>query len=214
MTTNAELIDLAMGRLGGRASVRVRATVVSEINATIDTVERGTFFPWFLEQTASLNIVEDDTFVDLPADFAIEADESRPYYVLNGTTYYLTKRFHGTLQGEIPTSVQYYAIHGSEFHFRMAADQAYTIYLAYYARETGNLVDNGSDVANLWLINAKDWIFGEALRTVAATNIQSDGLAAKMAAMGVKAKNDLYVHHEARININQDFEVGGASDGS
>lgn len=214
MTTNAELLNQAMSRLGGRSSTRLRADVLAEINTAIDTLERGTFHPWFLEQTASLSIVADDTFVDLPSDFAIEADESRPYYVLNGTTYYLTKRFHGTLQGEVPTSLKYYAIHGTEFHFRMPADIAYTVYLAYYARETGNLVDNATAVSNLWLINAKDWVLAVALKVVAATITQNDGLAVKMAALETKAKNELYVHHEARININQDFEVGGASDGS
>ena len=214
MTTNSELIDQAMGRLGGRSSTRLRADVVSEINMTIDNFEQGTFIPWFLEATATLDIAVDDTFVDLPDDFAIEADESRPYYVLEGTVYYLTKRFHGTLLGEVPTSVMYYAIHGTEFHFRMAADQVYTILLAYYAKETGNLVDDDTEVSNLWLINAKEWVMSDALSTVANTHVQNYKLADRLALKAQKARNDLYVFHEARININQDFVVGGSSDGS
>ena len=75
MTTNSELIDQAMGRLGGRTSTRLRADLVSEVNTTIDNFEQGTFIPWFLEATATLDIVADDTFVTLPEDFAIEADE-------------------------------------------------------------------------------------------------------------------------------------------
>lgn len=214
MTTNSELLDQAMGRLGGRSSTPLRANVLLEINTAIDTIERGTFFPWFLEQTAELSIVENDTFKAMPTDFAIEADESRPYYVLEGTVFYLTKRFHAALQGEVPTSVKFYAILGNDFHFRMPADQAYTINVPYYARETGNLVDDGTTVSNLWLINALDWVFGAALKVVAATRIQNDKLAVTMAAMEQKAKQDLYVFHEARINLNQDFEVGGASDGT
>lgn len=214
MATNEELLNQAMGRLGTRASPVLRAHVLNEINTAIDNLERGTFFPWFLEKTASLSVVVDDTFVSLPADFAIEADESRPYYVQGGGNFYLTKRFHAALQGEVPTSLKFYAIHGTEFHFRHVADKAYTIFLPYYGRQTGNLVDDATTVSNLWLINAKDWVLGMALKVVASVYIQNDALSLKHAGAENQGKQTLYVHHEARININQDFVVGGASDGT
>ncbi len=214
MTTNAEILDLAMSRLGGRSSVRVRADVLLEINSAIDTLERGTFFPWFLEKTDTLSFVADDTFKALASDFAIEAEETRPYYVEEGKVFYLTKRFYGTLVGEVPTGVKFYAIRGSDFHIRLAADKAYSILVPYYGRETGNLVDDGADVSNAWLIDAKDWVLAMALRTVAAVHLQNPTQATMFAQMEAKAKTDLYVFHEARINTNQDFVVGGSSDGT
>lgn len=214
MTTNAQLLDQATSRLGQRTSARLRLDVLSEINTTIDNLERGTFFPWFLEETATLAIVSEDTFKALPANFAIEADESRPYYVLEGKVYYLTKRFYGALLGETPTSLKFYAIRGSEFHFRMAADRAYTILVPYYARETGNLADDTAEISNAWLINAKDWVLGEALTVVAAVHLQNPKMASIQSTLAQKAKNDLYVFHEAKVNTNQDFTVGGSSDGS
>ncbi len=212
MTTNALLLDEALSRLGQRSSTRVRADVLNEINNTINRLERGTFIPWFLESTASLSIVADDTFVALPADFILEQDETRPYYTLDGKVYYLTKRLSlAALQGESPTSLKYYALNGGNFHFRMAADQAYTVYLPYYARETGNLVDNTNTISNQWLIDAKDWVLGEALTYVAGVHLQNTEKAALQAQAAAKAKNDLYVYHESRIHQNQDYEVGGAT---
>lgn len=214
MTTNKELIDQAMSRLGQRSSVRVRADVVTEINTALDTLERGTFFPWFLEETAQLDIAIGDTFKALPSDFAREAEESRPYYTLEGTLHYMTKRFYGTLLGETPTKLMYYAIRGNDFHFRMPADIAYTVYVDYYARQGDPLADNTTDVSNLWLLNAKDWVMNEGLSVVAGLHLHNDKLEQKLFARANKAKNDLYVYHESRINENQDFEVGGASDGT
>jgi len=192
----------------------VRADVLAEINATIDRLERGTFIPWFLEKTASLSFAVDDTLQPLPSDFAIEADESRPYYTLSGTVFYLTKRFAAAIQGETPNSVCFYAISGTNFLIRKAADIAYTISVPYYGRVTGDLVDNATAVSNLWLLDAKDWVLYEALTTVAAIQIQNDKLSQKMTVFAAGAKREVYNFHEARININQDFVVGGASDGS
>jgi len=214
MATNAEVLDLAMSRLGQRSSLRVRTDVLAEINATIDRLERGTFIPWFLEKTASLAFGVGDTSQPLPTDFAIEADESRPHFVLNGTVFYLTKRFAAAIQGEIPNAVRFYAISGNNFLIRKAADIAYTILVPYYGRVTGNLVDDATAVSNLWLIDAKDWVLYEALTTVAAIQIQNDKLSQKMAVLAAGAKREVYNFHEARININQDFVVGGSSDGS
>lgn len=214
MSTNAEIIELAMSRLGQRKSTKVRADVISEINSSIEELERGTFHPWFLEETATLSIVANDVSKALPTDFLLEAEESRPYYVEEGKTYYLTKRFYAALLAEEPTTLKYYAIRGETLHFRMAADKAYTIYVDYYAKTVDPIVDNSDTVSNPWLINAKDWVVYEALTTVAALHLQNQELGATMSVLAGKAKRDLYIHHEARISENQDFEVGGASDGS
>jgi hypothetical protein len=213
-TTNAQLIDQAMSRLGQRKSTRVRSDIVSEINTAINTLERGDFHPWFLEETATLSVVSGESFKVLPTDYLIEADDSRPYFIESGTTYFLTKRFYGVLMGETPPELRFYAIRGEEFHFRMVADKAYTIYVPYYAKQTGNLVDDDTVVSNKWLIEAFDWTISEALKVVASVHLHSTELAQTHAAIALRAKRDIFKHHEARVNKNQDFEVGGATDGS
>ncbi len=214
MATNAQLLDQAMGRLGQRKSLTVRANVVLEINSTIAELERGTFLPWFLESSTDLALAVDDTSKALPTDFLREEEESRPYFTLDGTVRYLTKRFYGTLQGEAPTNLRFYAIRGETFHFRFAADIAYTVTVDYYAKSNDAFVDNAVAVSNKWLLNAETWVLNEALKTVAALHINDAEKAATFALLAQVAKKDLYIYHESRINENQDFEVGGSSGGS
>jgi len=214
MTTNSELIDQAMSRLGQRSSTRLRADVVTEINTTIDTLERGEFLPWFLEETATMTILPSQSFDTLPGDFGLEMEDSRPYYLKDGKTHYLTKRLFAAIFGEDPPDMRYYAIRGTEFYVRQIPDEEETVYLPYTARQTGDLADDGSVVSNLWLHHAKDWVLGEALAAVASLHLSNDKLAATQAVFGAKGKRSVFVHHEARVNMNQDFEVGGISDGS
>ena len=214
MTTNRELLDNALSRLGQRKSLRVRDDTIFEINQAIETLERGTFFPWFLEKTATLSLVVGDTFKALPTDFAIEQEDTRPFFVEEGAVKYLTKRFFGALQGEVPTDLRFYAIRGNDFHFRIAADKAYTVTVLYMARTGGGFVDTTDDVSNLWLIDAAEYVTSMALVRVARFHLQNENLASDFVALEQKSKRDLYVHHESRVNLNQDFEVGGSTDGS
>ncbi len=214
MTTNSELLDNALSRLGQRKSTRVREDTIAEINEAIDNLERGSFFPWFLQKTVTLSFVSGDSFKPLPADFAIEQEDTRPFYTQESAIFYLTKRFFGTLQGEAPTFVKFYAVHGNDFHIRMPAEKDYSITVLYNARTGGGFVDDTNDVSNLWLIDAKEWVLSMALAKVARFHLQNTPLAADFVGMEAKAKRDLYNYHESRVNLNQDFEVGGATDGS
>lgn len=214
MTTNAGILDLAMARLGSRRSPAVRSNLLNEINASILTLERGAFFPWFLQNTASLVVSADLTFAALPSDFALEQEDTRPYYTLEGTVYYLTKRLYAVLQGETPTTVKYYAIQGSTLHFRKATEQQLTITLLYYAKTDAGVLDNSTEASNLWLLNARDWVLAMALKNVAALHLKDMELAAGFSGMEQQAKRELYIYHESRVHQNQDYEVGGSSDGT
>ena len=204
-----------MSRLGQRTSTRVRADVIAEINTTINRLERAPFLPWFLEVDATLDVSSGDSSVALPTNFLREAEESRPYYTMEGTVYYLTKRFYAALPGESDaSSVKFYAIRGETFYFRQVADRAYAITLPYISAQTGNLVDNADDVSNLWLLRAHDWVVNEALAKVAAFHLSNLELAGTLKGDAAETKRDLYNYHESRINLNQDYQVGGSSDGS
>ena len=213
---NRGVIDLGMARLGQRTSTVVRSQLLTEIKKTIQRLERGPFLPWFLERTIQLNVTENDTYVSLGNFFLREAEESRPYYVLDGTVYYLTKRYYGALLGETPTSIKYYAIRGTEFHFRMAADQSYTINVPAYFKDPWQteITDTYVTTESLWLLNALDWVLEDALSKVAALHLHDMEKAQLHMAAAAMAKKELYVYHESRVHENQDFEVGGATDGS
>lgn len=215
MSTNKELIDQAMARLGSRKSQRLRDSVVQEINTAIDVLERGTFLPWFLQETATLVIPANTPFVTLPDNFAREQEDTRPYY-FEGTTKvsFLTKRLHPQLMQSDISTLSLYSINGNEFHVRTVSTIEQTIYLEYYAKATGNLVDDENAISNPWLIDAKDWVLGKALKTAALGAGGNRQLASDMAELETAARNDVYAFHESRVHTNQDYEVGGSTNGS
>jgi hypothetical protein len=215
--TNAELIEQLMSRLGQRRSTRVREDLVTEVTSAIEDLEVEPFVPWFLESTATLAFSEGLTFVDLPADFSIERESTRPYYVLEGTTYYLTKMVSGAIFGYTTsnTAPQRYSIIGNEIHIRPVADQDYTIYLPYYAKTNASgFDDNANQISNVWLLEAKEWVANKALAIVAGQHLQNERLEAKFLALEMRHKRQIYSKHIAREAQNQDYQVGGASDGT
>jgi hypothetical protein len=216
MTTNSELIDQWMSRLGQRTSTRVRADLVSEVNSAIKDLEVQPFVPWFLQKTATLSISTDDVLAALPSDFIIEREGHRPYYTREGTVHYLTKMVAGMIYGYTTTEVRpmRYAIDGNNFLFRPVADQAYTIYVPYYGKTGGGFVDDSADISNIWLLNAEEWVGAKALKMTAGTHLQNKGLAADFVGLEAAQKAAVYKLHIARESQNQDYEVGGISDGS
>lgn len=213
---NSEQLDIWMSRLGQRKSLRVREDMVAEINAAIRNLENKPFVPWFLEQKAQLTVSAGDTSVSLPDNFILETEHHRPYYVLDGTVYYLGKRIRGAVFGfqTTSTSPQIYGIIGNTMEFRPVADQAYTFNLYYYAKNGGSFADDDNEVTNVWVLEAEEWIFAEAAIKVAALHLQNQALGADFVGLAAAAKRDIYAKHEAREHTNQDYEVGGVSDGS
>lgn len=217
MATNKALIDQWMSRLGQRTSTRVREDLVSEVVSAIQDLEAEPFIPWFLQATASLNFAADDSFKSLPNDFAIEREGSRPYYVLEGTTYFLTKMVSGAIYGYTTEKTRpvRYSLVGDEFHIRPVADQSYTIYVPYYAKTDGaGFSDDSVDVSNIWLLEAREWVANKALAIVAGQHLQNERMEQKFFALEGRHKRKVYNKHIAREAQNQDYEVGGASDGS
>lgn len=215
--TNAELIEQMMSRLGQRRSVRVRADLVTEVTSAIVDLEAEPFIPWFLQDTAELAFDEGLSFVELPDDFSIEREGTRPYYVLEGTTCFLTKMISGAIFGytTTDTSPQRYSIIGNEMHIRPVADQDYVINVPYYAKTDGaGFADNSNPISNIWLLEAREWVINKALAIVAGQHLQNERLEAKFFALEGRHKRQIYSKHIAREAQNQDYEVGGSSDGT
>lgn len=216
MSTHKELLDRWMGRLGSLRSTRVRADLLSEVNAAILDLENEAFIPWFLNRTGTLSIAQNDLFVTLPGDFLIEQEKHRPYYVLEGKTYYLKKVTSGAIYGVETSNTRptFYSINGSEFHFRPVADQAYTIYFPYYQKSGDPMTDDEDNVTNKWLLNAPEWIGMRALKMTAGTHLQNEKKGSVFAGLEREQKQKIYKRHIAREAQNQEYEVGGISDGT
>ncbi len=223
MATNAEVLDLAMSRLGQRSSTRIRADVLSEVNASINTLEKAPFLPWFLRATDSFafgdfTVSNAIGTTALDSTFLRDVEDTRVYYTTSEAGFnFLTKLLIGMLPTETPLGQSFYAIDvgAKTISVRIAPVTGQTYWLEYYAEQTGNLVDDATAVSNKWLLNAQDYILAHALKTVARFQIQNDELAAKFAIQQTEEYTKLYNYHESLAHENQDYFVGGASpDGS
>lgn len=216
MLTNQYFIDLWMSRLGQRASLRVRQDLVAEINSSIIYLESQVFIPWFLEAWTTIPLNPGDGIAPLPLTFAIEREYTRPYFSLEGRIHFLTKRVFGAIygiedSGDVP---KYYALHGQNLVLRPVATIPLTLNVAHYVKTGGGVVDDTAEATNVWLLNAPDWVAFRALKAVAGLHLQNTQKASEFERMEIQAKDDIYRFHLAREHQNQDYEVGGISDGS
>lgn len=218
MATGTEIIDFAMSRLGKRSSTSLRADVIDEINAAIDRLERGDFKPWFLQSTIAATFTnEGDDTATLASTFGGEQEESRPWWQDDdGEKHFLTKRFYGQLLTETTTEVRYYSIVGNTSFLIAAAapEDGFTVTVPSYLRYTGDLADTDDTVTNPWLIDAKDWVLMSALRRVASLHLRDMELVGILQGLEAEAKREVYIYHELRMNMNQEYRVGGSSDGT
>lgn len=223
MSTNAEVIELAMSRLGQRASTRLRADVLAEINASINSRERAPWLPWFLRDSEWFEY-SDFAFAPgfgtatLDSAFLRERESTRVYR-FSATDFkytFLTRAVLGLIHTEQDATTQtHYDISGLSLQIAgVPVDNGDIYVIHYYKAQTGNLVDDGSAVSNLWLINAQDYILAHALRNVADFHVQNTKLASRFALQQQEAFNELYAYHESLEHENTDYFVGGSSDGS
>ena len=68
-TTNRQVIDLMMARLGDRAAPKLRSNVVLEINTYVDGRELQALLPWFLIKETVLIFAPQEISKPLPDDF-------------------------------------------------------------------------------------------------------------------------------------------------
>lgn len=227
MTTNAEILDLAMSRLGHRTSPKVRADTLQELNVAIDTAERAPWLPWFLASDYVALVPAGAYYTVLPSNFLREKEDTRPYTLDGVKATHLTKVPFGMLQSQDPaTAFSLYSIQVGDgrnqgggieklIHFRAAgAADSQLVYMNLYRAQTGDVVDDTSNISNLWLTEARDYIMFKALRTVAEFHIQNDKLAQLFAIREFQALKILVDYHVSLDSENQDYFVGGSSDGS
>jgi len=184
--TNAEVLDLMMGRLGGRQAPLMRAKVLMELNNSIRELERGDIKPWFLEAVEEAAMVIAQGYVLVPENFLIEVEDGT-FEVENseGDWTELTKVTREKLREETANEddaiPEGYAIWGNRFLLGPAPDLAYNYRFDYYAR-TIPLVDSNAALTNSWLLEFFNYTTTEALIIVAGQHIQSSEMVMKLKA--------------------------------
>lgn len=205
MTTNSEVIERVLKRLGNRSSEDLRAYAELEIQTKIQEYEQGPLLPWFLEIEQPLQAVVDTETVDLPADFLREVEGGGlRIQTVDGVWQQLTKLPLDKMRKEVADEdsglPEAYAMLGSYIYLAPIPDSAYALRLVYYRRSVE--FQDSADTATDWCAHATNLVVYGAAAQIAAAYILNDQLAGSLAVLEERAKQALYMDTEARQNTN------------
>lgn len=204
---NTEVFDLMAGRLGRRQAPLIRQVCVTELNQAIRELERGPNKPWFLEDSAEDDLVANQGYIELPADFLMEIEEGtfELEHEADGWTE-LTKVARDVLRKNTancdPAFPEAYSIWGKRFLLGPTPDQAYAYRFDYYKR-TESVGDNSSTVTNDWLLEFFDYTTYFALIKVARDHLQNSAKQKEMTDAWLVAKDMYFREIEARKISNE-----------
>jgi hypothetical protein len=145
----------------------LEAVFVRRFSEAQRDLEKGKTIPKFLlQEDQTLALASGTHSVPLPTGFMRESDETLIRYYPQGTDKptFLARRFYiDAVQAQIqpqnlPTSPSIYVIRKSTVDFITTADRNYTLYWDYYKSADAFALN----AENAWLLNAPEWLIGEA----------------------------------------------------
>jgi hypothetical protein len=205
-TTNAQVLDNMMHRLGNRTSAELRARVAFELNNGIDRLESGPTLPWFLEATNTFSTEEGVRRYALPSNFIREMERGRIVVSQNGAILGESiKVDYDDLALESGQPVEY-ALLGDWIYFGGVPNGVYDCEWNYFA-ESGEFTDNSQPVTNSWLINAYDLTTLLTLRAVSEFQIQDIEMAARFNAELQDPQNRFWRLVEARQHAGRFYKI-------
>jgi hypothetical protein len=206
-TTNKQVIDLMMARLGSRAAPKLRGNVLLEINTYIDGRETQALLPWFLTKQAELDFQAGDISHPLPLDFLRELEDDQPMvYVEGAFINQLKKAPMDALNFDGEGGPDVYALIAEEFYIAPKASSPLTVKFRYLA-ETIEILDDDQPVSNLWLKYAANVVTFGALRVIAGFQVQDPDMANRFAGEEQRALDGLWRANEARQHTNADYMI-------
>jgi len=206
---NSEVLDLMMKRLGDRKAQVLRAQVLIELNKKISQLEQGSTLPWFLEDRWNGQMVANQDYVDLPADFLREFEEGR-FKVLNNEgkwsplTRVSLEQLEEETDGVDPQLPAGYAFFGEKVYFGPVPDKAYQFKLPIY-RRSNQILDDSNEVTNKWLLNFFNYVTLEVLHIVATLHTRDFTLATNINSELLSARDTYWRAVEARMHTNRDY---------
>lgn len=205
-------VDLLMGRLGQRTSTVLQQAIIDEMVFAQEVVLEGrSELPWFLlSESATEGTIPNEERVPIPADFLIEWEEGGLYLQeSDGTETLMEREDWDVLKAEPrlegtgkPT---FYDLAGDYYLLRKIPDAVYTLKMRYYQKDaslTGAYGDT-SNIENVWLAQASDWLIAETGVIIASQRLQSEKMANMFMKQSDLARKRVMNKHTARIESNK-----------
>lgn len=152
--------------------------LLDEFNAAIDELEEGPYYPYFLEQEASVNISAGTRYATLPTGF-LEQTDVPPVVEVSGELIPLTKMPRALLDvdprfGETVGSEQgqprYYAMDANRIYLGPTPDINYTVYLYGYFADEDIALDADE---TLWLKYAASVVMAKVGLIIASAYVEN-----------------------------------------
>jgi hypothetical protein len=182
MTSNSEVIDMIIRRLGNRrSSPQLRQVIAAELRTFISMKEKDMKEPPFFLETVWETTVT-GLSVDLPANFLRELEEHVMSCTSDGCIFEVTKRIPDFVRSmaisELAQRPHYYSILGDKLYFGPGLDKPYLITLPY-ARKSEVFVDNGLATTD-WVLHAENAVMLSVQHTLALDILQDQEMAERV----------------------------------
>lgn len=204
-----EFVSLLGLRCGSRTDLSTR--IKTEVAFVQTTVLEGTgaFLPWFLQSApTNLATVVGDSEVAFPADFLGELEDSMLWYQdAEGNWHKLIKKSYDyILEKNLDSGAPvYYAVGADTFYLAPVPDAVYSLRWRYYQKQAALALDADT---NLWLTYAQDLFMAEVGRNIVQYHTQEEKLLPVFIQDAQRARERLFVKHEAMQNVNRIFGMG------
>lgn len=205
-------VDLLLGRLGQRNSTVLKQAIIDEMVFVQETTLEGREeLPWFLlSETSSKSTATNEERIVLPSDFLLEWEEGGLYLQeTDGTETLLEREDWDVLKAEPrlegagkPT---FYDLVGDYYLLRKTPDAVYEMKMRYYQKATSltGVYGDSSNIENVWLANASDWLIAETGVIIASQRLQSDKMVQMFMKQSDLARQRVMKKHIARIESNK-----------
>jgi len=203
------VVALLAERLNNRTDLNDAIILEMQLAQSIRLEQNGRFQPWFMLTTRVIfPTTANVETVSAPADFVMEVEE-QGLWVLNPDTAVWGKL--GKVSEEVGMGLYTatglplkYSLTNDTIVLYPTPDDAYSIRMRY----AGAQPDLSTNIENDWLKYATDLMIAEVGYAIASTKMQNDKLASAFAVDKEKAWQRLWLMHEARQHVNQNYSMG------
>ena len=210
--TNSEFYDYILKRVRRDGDTVVRADVILEVTRLMQSWEKGSFHPWFLETVASgLVTVADTQTISEPTDYGLLIEDTDVFVVdEDGDDNTLERGYHENLENKYANEdaglPKTYDFFGGLIYFGPVPDAVYTIKLKYYANSTVPPDDN-DPVTNPWVLNAEDYCITAAAERIVRYYLKNSKLAGELKLDLALLRKELFNYSESRKHVDMNYEV-------
>lgn len=220
--TRDEAVSIILSRCVRPGDQLLTTQCYTEMKMVIENIlEGGDTLPWFLLSeflTASTVIGEER--VELPLnvggvtgrDFLREHETCSLWIMPDGDTKWIElikddyDALYTALGGGSDSYGQptHYSLDNQYFYLKPTPDKVYQLRMRVYLRDTPLT----SNIENAWLKHAADLVIAETGTIIAGSYLRDTEAEAKFRDEAQKARNRLYIFHEAREHTGRSYSMG------